>query len=184
MATFNFTTDENPLTSPWLSVGAFPLPQATSGAAAAVTGGAEHFARYGDSSETYSEVTISAAGGRDGGPCLHLTSGGDGYVCTNYDSSAIYIFRLTGGSFAGPLAQAAGAYQNGDKIAIYRDGNDIVVSVNGSEHARASNETTHTGGNPGFFVYDADIRLDDWTDGADAPPVVSTINNLTLLGVG
>jgi hypothetical protein len=186
MASDNFNrANENPLASPWSVFGSIGNLRLVSNAVQTVGASSDAGSIYTSSSVALSQCSISAVGGRDGGPAIHMNAAGNRcYFVTNYSGTTLHLFRLSGLGGYNEIATASGAYAVSDVVRIYRDGNDVVVTVNAVEKLRAT-DTTYTDGSPGLFIYSDDLILDDWTDGAGGgggptPPA----GRKTLLGVG
>jgi len=174
MASDDFSATNNPLAAPWASVTGFTQLQSTGGACRRITG--EGLMVYSTSSVQHSEVVIGASSSaEDGGPALFSTTG-NGYHVSNIDGTNIDIVKYTGGSFS-DVSSAAGTYGPGDTVALYFDGNDVVVTKNAAEARRWTDSTHRTNLKPGVFNGNADMEIASWTDGATAGTPLAVFMN-------
>jgi hypothetical protein len=95
------------------------------------------------------------------------------YILVNYDGTNLVIGRFDSGGFNG-LNSAVYTPVANDQLRLYRDGNDVVGTVNGVEKVRVT-DTTYTTGNSGMFLFAGDLVFDDWTDDAGG----GTVNDET-----
>jgi hypothetical protein len=87
------------------------------------------------------------------------------YTFVSYDGTNCYLFRVDSGSFNSIDFLGGTTVVANDVMRIYRDGNDVVATLNSVEILRAT-DTTYMTGNSGVFCFAGDLVLDDWTDGA------------------
>lgn len=165
MATDDFSATNNPLASPWVAVTAMNAIQSTGGEARAVTNNGAMV--YGSSTELYSEVVMSdregGGGADDNGPGLWDPATGNGYFAVI--TGAVFLIRYSAGAYDAD-SNTPGTAVNGDRLAIYVDGNDVVVAQNDVEILRRVNDTAYRAGvQPGLYCNNANGGLDDWTDG-------------------
>jgi hypothetical protein len=168
MATDNFAAANNPLAAPWTTPANFGAMLSSGGVASAVDDATLAGAIYSTSSETFAEVVrpVSAGDGWKGGPAL-LDSSGNGYAARmNAPGFAAQIILWTAGAFA-DIESAGNTGADSDVIAIYIDGDDVVMDLNGVEAVRWTDTTYRTGLKPGIWAEDSSAVLDDWTDGAE-----------------
>jgi hypothetical protein len=179
MASDNFTrANEDPLASPWGSISGAGTLRVVSNLCANSSGtDATSYMRYTTSSATDSSVTISVVGGgnTDAGPAICLDGSGNGYAFLNSANFQLYIFELPG---FGTAANVGGSnFAASDVVRLRRSGNDVIGSVNGVDVITATNNTTFTSGAPGIFIFHANTRFSNWTDGAAAG---ATVYNRTI----
>jgi hypothetical protein len=158
--------DENPLASPWSAMGSWSACKLVSNGVMATVPGADNASKH-TSTETSSQVTVTSVGSTvDGGPIICINST-NAYAFVSYDGVNLYLFRIDSGSFTSIDFVGGTAVVVNDVMRIYRDGNDVVATLNGVEQMRAT-DTTYMTGNSGVFCFAGDLVLDDWTDGAAA----------------
>ncbi len=167
MASFAFTTTENPLSSPWSTATGGGALRATGGECANAAGSdGDSAARYSSSSATRSIVEYRS-GTFDGGPCF-FDSSGNGYVPTCYSGTTVELYRMDGGfpNYSRLGGDAAVSFSAGDVAELALVGNDVVFYKNSVEIFRQTDSTYRTGLSPGIFQYAGNLRTDNWTDGA------------------
>ncbi|MBX3605361.1 MAG: hypothetical protein KF788_08820 [Piscinibacter sp.] len=176
LATYSFTqADVNPIPDPpWENPGGSVPLQVVSNAAVTtiasndawglhVTGGITW------PSEQWSEVILSAVGGRDCGPVVHgALSPWDGYMCTNFDGSNVYLYEIGAGGFAN-VANGAGAYVVGQPVRLESTNsgaNKVLRALtSGVERCNYTDTSPRGNGAPGLFHYDGTSGTASWSGG-------------------
>ncbi|MFO0687431.1 MAG: hypothetical protein U0900_01865 [Myxococcota bacterium] len=100
--------------------------------------------------------------------------------------STLYLYWYSGGAIQGNLVTASSIIQAGDVLEAELLDGRIYAKVNGTVVASAVNTTTLTAGRPGFEVFRANGRLDDWEAGTPTTYTISgtiTENAVGLPGV-
>src|SRR6188508_62779 len=190
-----FTATNNPLPSPWASVTGFNAFESMGGAAFPTANPA---AMVYTGSQPYSEVVFlasdDASSSADGGPAL-LTTGGSGYVAAGV-AGEIYIVKWTSGVEVSDNGGTGTNYVDGDRVAMYFDGNDVVISKNGVEATRWTDSTHRASilsgmysntvqpvhaywSDTAFVAPDTDITVDQQSIGTFAASASATTTVLT-----
>jgi len=164
MASDNFNRADSALTSPWTNWGAFSAVSVISNAVGNNTGSNQDCGSYFSTSTSLSsQVLLTATGARNGGPAINC-SGDDGYLLQNLGGANFTIYKITNGVPVASAAAAVPAYAINDVLRLRRSGGDVIASRNGLDIVTLT-DSTYTGGSPGIYVNDQNIRFDDWTDG-------------------
>jgi hypothetical protein len=138
---------------------------------------------YSASTVSSSQAVMTGTSSTFGANCLaiHCDGAGDGYLF--FLDGALH--RTDNGSISGSLDTTGTAAVTGDVCRIYRDGNDVVCTINGAEVMRAT-DTTYTSGHPGILMRlgAPDSGMDDWTDAgsADENFTLDTAGAVTVAG--
>lgn len=170
MASDNFTrANESPLASPWVS-DSLQGGMILASNVARSTGGGDRSSSYTASTRNRSRVTIGSAGDTNGGPAIHCQGGGYYYFLSAYSGTTIAAYLVFGGGYT-LLDDVPGVYSVSDVVEIYRDGVDIVATLNTVEILRVA-DTTLIGGLDGMAAYDGGLTFSAWSNG-------STDNGLT-----
>jgi hypothetical protein len=173
MASDDFNRENaNPIGSPWTTwsgLSALRIVGDEVGNASGTNGssGASH-----TSTELSSQVTIAAIDGGlcDGGPAICI-GGGNGYAALNAANFHVYVFTIPG--FSSVIDVTTSNWAPGDDVRLRRVGGDLIVSVNGIDLDDAPHSDYPTG-NSGIFIFNGNVRVDDYTDGAAAGGVSIT----------
>lgn len=173
MAADSFTATNNPLAPPWAAVANFGAVESTGGEARKAGVGACAMV-YSTSNELYSEVAMSdregGGGADDNGAALLDPATGNGYIAVI--TGAVFLIRVAAGAYDTD-SNTAGTAVNGDRLAIFVDGDDVVVEQNGVEILRRVGDTAYRAGlQPALYTNNANGALDDWTDGIPEVPDV------------
>lgn len=99
------------------------------------------------------------------------------YFTTAFDGKT-YIFRTTnGGSFTQLGASLVGVgYTANDVLELRRSAGNVIYKKVGGADLMTRADATHAGtGNPGLFIFAANMVLDDWTDGVAADTLFSQV---------
>lgn len=194
LATDAFTrANETPIASPWITTGhggtSINLVSNTfRGSTASSSNAAWYDGSITWPNDQWSEFTVSAVGGSDGGPMVRVSTavGFYAYMVTPEGGGVLNLYKISDNSFA-VIASSAGSngYQIGDTIRIEAEGNVIRVKRNGATVITHTDSTSPiASGRPGGFIYSNDLILDNFQAGdftASSGPVA---RNLSLLGVG
>src|SRR5689334_8541208 len=165
MPSDNFNRADGNLSSPWTVWSGMTIPAITSNAIGNTSGSdGDIGAYYSTSTAVYSEVKISATGGKDGGPALAVVGATSGYFVTAYSGTDILLFRIDSGTFTELAKILSATYATNDVISIERSGANLIVKQNTTTIITHS-DSTYTSVVPGVYLFDQTLRLDDWTDG-------------------
>lgn len=200
----NFTrADEDPLASPYVKPTPSVALRLVSNAVGVSVANNDCGAYDGGSSypsNHWSEVTISASGGRDFGPAVRMTAGGNYYFLTNVNSGHIGLYKVTGVStFASLVDFPTTDYVNGDVLYLEAQGDatstTVIAKRNGTTIITyVDNTSPFTGGAAGIAGFDGTWRVSRFRGGdfsAGGPTVSSTSSAnpkngelLTVTGAG
>lgn len=157
-------SDQDPIAGDWAAAGLADQLRLVGNAVAAGTGGTDNASRYTPSSVALSQCKITTIADGDGGPAIHLDASGNGYAFVAF-SGAFTLVKFVAGS-GGAVDSVGGTIAANDVMRIRRSGGNIIGSVNGVDQVTTADSDFLTG-NPGLFIFNGSLRLDDWTDGVD-----------------
>jgi hypothetical protein len=183
MASDNFNrSNANPLDNSWTTWSGFSALRLVSNEVATASGSTGSSGAYQSSTELSSQVTIKARDSgtgptTNGGPAICINSG-NGYFANQEFDGFTCIYRIDSNGFNRLVDQSYTNWAVNDVVRLRRSGNSLIVSVNGADTA-STTDTTYMTGNSGMFIYNGDVRLDDWTDGAAGG---ATIYNRSVFG--
>ena len=171
MASFDFSTANNPLPAPWGAGAGSPAwanLRATGGECANAAGSdTDSMMRYSASSATRSIIEYRS-GTFDGGPAF-MDSAGNGYLATCFSGTTVELYRVvTGANYNKLGTDALVTFAAGDIAELAIVGNDIVFYKNTVEIFRQTDTTFRSGLSPSIFEFAGNLRVDNWSDGAAA----------------
>lgn len=166
MASDNFNrANESPLASPWASDSVFGGLNLVSNTVRTPVN-SDRVSYHTGSQAGYSHIEVNGQGG--GSPAIHCDGAGSGYSAVlDVSGERVGLWLAEAGDFTsiGDDAWTPGSFTS---MTLFRDGNDVVVHVDGVEVIRRTN-TALTGGFDGIQAWDTSWQGDNWTNGqADA----------------
>jgi hypothetical protein len=129
----------------------------------------------------YSRVKVTNPGGQVGLVLLGTSSSG---LVASWSGGSAFIYWYSAGSYQGNLTTAASTLQAGDVIEAVLEGGVIRAKRNGTVVASVANSTTLSSGRPGFELFQAGAKLDDWEAGLPQSYTISGTITEDAIGLG
>lgn len=166
MATYDFNVAANPLPSPWGTGTGWANLRAVSGECANAAGSdTDSMMRYTLSSSVRSIIEYRS-GTFDGGPGF-MDASGNAYLSTCFTGTTVQMYKVTGGppNYTQLGTDAAVTFAAGDLAELRLTPTDVIFLKNGVTTFTQPDSTFRAGLNPAIFIFAANLRVDNWSDG-------------------
>lgn len=175
LATADFATAQNPLSSPWTGIG-LPSLKSVSGQCANISADTDAAMMYDGGVSwpvtQYSKLVAATLSGGifDGGPAVRMSTGVNCYFLTTTTSGEYSVLKFSASSFAVVGTRTGTALAANDTLELRAIGTGptvLRIFRNGSQVGTdlSDTDTNLNSGKAGIFMYDGTIRADNWEGG-------------------